>query len=283
MKKITSVIIMFILSFSILKSQGIIYLDENNNPSDFDNAKYYQTIKYEGDSAKIKIYFLSNDQLRAELSQDKSSEKLKGKSTWYYENGNLEMEVNYANDKRIGFFKSYYENGSQKVWKIYDEAGNEKVIQFWDNNGQPKLIKGSGEFTEFNFTTNSNNYYSYVDSVLVDGYSERLSDSKRFYLVLDTQAEPVIGMENFYKKIRKKLKYPFKAVMNDIQGVVFIQFVIEKDGSITEPKVIKGAHPLLDEEALRTFNKLKTLEWKPATYKNENVAELMVIPINFQF
>ena len=67
---------------------------------------------------------------------------------------------------------------------------------------------------------------------------------------------------------------------NGVQGKVYIQFVIEKDGSITDVKVIRGVDASLDKEAVRVVKSMP--KWKPGKQRNKPVRVSYTLPINFQ-
>lgn len=69
--------------------------------------------------------------------------------------------------------------------------------------------------------------------------------------IIEVRPEFKGGDENLYKYIKKNIKYPKKAKKKDIQGQVYVSFVVEKDGSINEIAIKKGVHELLDQEAMR--------------------------------
>lgn len=75
------------------------------------------------------------------------------------------------------------------------------------------------------------------------------------------------------------IKYPEVEKKAGIQGKVLVEFVIEKDGSITNVKVKEGVHEGLDAEALRVINGMP--KWKPGTAKGEPVRTEMILPIMF--
>lgn len=85
---------------------------------------------------------------------------------------------------------------------------------------------------------------------------------------------------NVQKWIAKNVKYPVLAMENGIQGKVYIQFVIEKDGSITDTKVIRGVDASLDKEAIRVINSMP--KWKPGKQRGKPVRVSYTLPINFQ-
>ena len=88
------------------------------------------------------------------------------------------------------------------------------------------------------------------------------------------------GFPELMKFLSSNIKYPEEAFKKDIQGKVPVQFVVEKDGSLTEFKVFKSVDPLLDAEALRV---LKTMpKWTPGKEDGKPVRVKMTIPVNFR-
>ncbi len=88
------------------------------------------------------------------------------------------------------------------------------------------------------------------------------------------------GLEALYKFISKKMKYPSQARRMGIDGRVTLSFVIDKDGSITNIKLLRGIGAGCDEEAIRV---LKTLpKWSPGKQRGKPVKVQMTLPINFK-
>jgi protein TonB len=83
-------------------------------------------------------------------------------------------------------------------------------------------------------------------------------------------------MDNF---INKNMKYPAKAKESHIQGKVYVQFIVEKDGSISEVKIRRGANKLLDDEALRVIRMMP--DWKPGSMRGKIVRVRYTLPITF--
>lgn len=94
------------------------------------------------------------------------------------------------------------------------------------------------------------------------------------------QAEFPGGMTALYEYLGKSIKYPEMARENGIEGKVYIQFIIEKDGSITDVAVVKGRHKSLDSEATRVVNAMPN--WKPGKMGNKNVRVRFTLPISFE-
>ena len=87
------------------------------------------------------------------------------------------------------------------------------------------------------------------------------------------------GIENFYKFIGENVKYPKQAQRMGIEGRVFVKFVVEKDGSLSNIHVVKGIGAGCDEEALRVMEKIPA--FIPGKQGDVRVRVQMIVPINF--
>jgi len=88
------------------------------------------------------------------------------------------------------------------------------------------------------------------------------------------------GKMAFMKHIAKQVKYPRLAKNLGIEGRVFVEFVIDKEGNITEVKAVKGIGAGCDEEAVRVIKNAP--KWKPGKQRGKPVKVKMVLPINFK-
>ena len=88
------------------------------------------------------------------------------------------------------------------------------------------------------------------------------------------------GVQGLLNYMRETIKYPAQARQDTIQGRVLVTFVINKDGSIVEPEVVKSAHPLLDQEALKMVKEMPN--WKPGEQNGKPVRVKYTIPVNFR-
>ena len=109
---------------------------------------------------------------------------------------------------------------------------------------------------------------------------EEKEDPDQIFLVVEETAAPTGGMPAFYEFVGKKLKYPAQARRMGIEGKVFVEFVIERDGSITDVKAIKGIGAGCDEEAVRVLQSAP--KWKPGKQRGKPVRQRMVLPIAFK-
>lgn len=76
------------------------------------------------------------------------------------------------------------------------------------------------------------------------------------------------------------LVYPDEAKKNGIQGRVIVQFVVNRDGSISDAKIVRSVNPLLDEEALRLIKNMP--KWNPGKNNNENARCRFTLPVTFK-
>jgi len=100
------------------------------------------------------------------------------------------------------------------------------------------------------------------------------------FMVVENPPEFPGGTAALLDFLRTNIKYPAECRENMIEGRVLISFIVGKDGSITDPHVIKGVDPALDAEALRVIYAMPN--WIPGQQRGENVRVQYTIPINFR-
>lgn len=113
-----------------------------------------------------------------------------------------------------------------------------------------------------------------------DEYDGPLQDDLYDFSSLGQLPEFPGGEKGFRTFLSKNLKYPELAKANKITGRVFISFVVEKDGSLSDLKVIRGLGYGTDEEAIRVLK--NSPKWKPGMINNNPVRVKYVLPIQFQ-
>jgi protein TonB len=100
------------------------------------------------------------------------------------------------------------------------------------------------------------------------------------YEKVDVLPEFKGGQPMLYKFLNETIHYPQDCIDNEIQGKVFVKFIVKKDGKLDNFEVVKSAHPLLDQEALRVFKSMP--KWEPAKVNGQNVDSYFIMPLNFQ-
>lgn len=111
------------------------------------------------------------------------------------------------------------------------------------------------------------------------------AQNEEVFVVNEEAAEIEGGMEVLYKYIGKKLKYPKEARKNDVEGKVFVQFIVNIDGTISDVTILKGIHPVLDAEVIRVIELFNTdkkaPQWIPGTNDGKPVRQKFIFPITF--
>ncbi|MEX0968378.1 MAG: energy transducer TonB [Bacteroidia bacterium] len=117
-----------------------------------------------------------------------------------------------------------------------------------------------------------------MDMPDIEAPTEEVKDDKIFVTVEQAPSFPG-GEAKLYEYINKNLKYPTMEKENNIQGTAVLTFVVERDGSISNIKVLKGVSQGIDEEAKRVVRNMP--RWTPGEQRNRPVRVQFVLPIRF--
>ena len=110
--------------------------------------------------------------------------------------------------------------------------------------------------------------------------SEGTPDSNKAYDVVDEMPQFPGGPSALFEFISKNIQYPKEAEDANLQGRVIVSFVVEKDGSVSNAKVVRPIDPLLDAEALRVVNSMP--KWIPGKQNGEAFRVKYTIPVTFR-
>lgn len=119
-----------------------------------------------------------------------------------------------------------------------------------------------------------------VEEVQIKAVEEPKEEVDEIFTIVEESAAPKGGMAAFYKYVADKMKYPPQARRMGIDGKVFVEFVINKDGSISDVKAVKGIGAGCDEEAVRVVQGAPS--WTPGKQRGKPVKQRMVLPITFR-
>lgn len=152
--------------------------------------------------------------------------------------------------------------------------GSTRFISLSPENtaGLNLLLAKSDGFKWESASQNNKNVTQYFD-LPIDNLEE-------VFTVIEETAHPVGGMAAFYNFIAKEMQYPKYAKKKRLEGKVFIQFVINKDGALADIKVIKGLGMGCDEEAIRLVS--ISPKWNPGTQRGKPVKQRYTLPIIFK-
>ena len=110
---------------------------------------------------------------------------------------------------------------------------------------------------------------------------EEEPEEQTIFEVVEQMPEfPNGGMAGLMQYLSKNIKYPTIAQENGTQGRVTVQFVVNRDGSIVDAKVLRGVDPYLDKEAIRVINTMP--KWSPGKQRGKPVRVKYTVPITFR-
>jgi len=309
MKKI---ILFFLLISKIAFSQEandkIIYLDSLWKETTKEDYKYYRIIKdynVEKEEYTFEDYFKSGKIQMRGKSESKDYLTKKGEFNFYFENGTLKKTIFYENGRPKGTYLEWYDNGQKCMEAEYitddkNLTSDLKIQNYWDKKNVQKVIDGNGELEEKSaqenasgkiknglkdgvWTGENKNFNityteTYLDGKLKNGVSIDSLKMEHPYTELFLQPRPMKGLQHFYKYIAKKFNIPKNS--SNINGKIILGFIIDKDGSIADLKIIKSINPDLDEEAKRLVSEYP--DWSCGVFRGVKIKTSYAIPIKIQ-
>lgn len=302
--KLTIVTTVFLaVQFCFAQEADREYFNEWGGSAHKDSASYY-TEWSKLDSGYLKTAYYSKT--NAVKFKENYRQNIKtGKCIYYHPNGEVQSEALYYNNQPLGLVKSYYPSGRLQVEELYDSAPslkkmnskemNYKILNFYDSTGAWLTKNGFGKAYEYERSNEGTlrsmgniidglkdsiwtSHYpsgklhyseSWNKGTFIEGKSYWTDGTTYTYQLVDEMAEPMNGMQTFYNYVGMNMRYPTKARRNGIEGRVFTEFIVEKDGSISHIKVIRGIGGGCDEEAIRVIG--SSPRWKPGLQRGRPV------------
>lgn len=120
---------------------------------------------------------------------------------------------------------------------------------------------------------------SYTFSFAQEEASNKSNETGEVFEVTDVCAAPKKSMKKFYKWLYENMKYPEQAKKMGVEGKVYVRFIVEKDGSLSNINVVIGIGSGCDEEAIRLMKSSE--KWNPGKIKRKPVRQQLVLPISF--
>ncbi len=230
--------------------------------------------------------------------------------TVYYPNGRIERMDYFSekgNEKITNSYK-WFANGqpeSIKVFSNIEKNYTEKFIAVWDTSGKALVVNENG----LNQTYYQKNKDLYTESgTIQNGLKEGKWVAQNSKDIIDYEeiykngnliegksyegttifpykgeqnAEYIGGIPQFGDFLSRNLSYPSAAQKSNVEGQVYVQFVVCTDGTLCDYKVLRGVGFGCDEEAVRVI-KLSSGKWKPGNQRGKPVRSRFTIPINFK-
>jgi TonB family protein len=233
-----------------------------------------------------------------------------GEVVTYYPLGQKQEVVSYLKGKKSGAGYKYFPNGKLYVFSVHqteDRAGmKEMIMDCNDITGKEIAKNGIGYYIGYNSDFGNVVEEGPLKASLRDGSWKGNNDSKEYRVDFTEQYKEGIltegksidrdgktytyteryvmpqytgGLQEFGAFLGSNIKYPAKARNNKIQGAVYLGFVVQADGSLTDFKVIKSPDQELSDEAIRVLK--STPSWIPGKMYGKAVRVSYTVPIRF--
>lgn len=293
------------------------YIDSLGSRSTEMNYQYIRVVKdYHLDQEiyDFSDYYKSGKVALRGKTNDRDILKFDGTSISYYENGNKKQISNYVDSHLNGKRFQWHENGSLQFEKEYTydkkkKESIEKLNQYWDQNNVQQIIDGNGNFEALleNYSERSDNVdltfekgvyknglkdgfwtgYSlhpkitfkeeYNNGKFILGISTNENNIQFSYTEIMQKALPKNGIINFYNYIGRNFRTP-KIV--GLSGKIYLSFIVNTDGKLVEPKVLRDIGFGTGVEAIRLINEAKN--WIPGKTRGIPVQLFYSLPITVQ-
>jgi antitoxin component YwqK of YwqJK toxin-antitoxin module len=286
---------------------ALIYFDSLGAIATKENYKYYRIVKdyqLNKDIYIVKDYYKSGVLLMEGTSITKGGTTREGEFVSYYKNGNKKAITNYVKSRPIGKCFEWYENGNKKLEGEYIEDEKTlvqtlKIFQFWNSEYVQKVIDGNGDYEEilsFFFASGKMKDgfkdgiwkgsdkklgYTFVEKYenkkLISGRSIDKNNIARDYNIVESGPKFKNGISDFYKHITKNFRVP---EVEDLKGKIYISFIIDKNGNVVNPKILKGLGLQANEEAKRVLSSYNN--FMPGQRRGINIECSYSLPITVQ-
>lgn len=307
MKSIIFKVLFLIMPISLLAQNGSdkkIFLDSLERLTDKEDYKYYKIVKnfdIPSETYDVKNYYRSGKLYGEGKTVDSLGFNKIGKFITYYENGNKKSEGNYNKSTPTGPYKTWHENGKLKMDAEYFETeksvGNLRINQFYDANGKQIVKDGNGIYEDESYnakfsgnikngvkegewkgsnTINNTTFVEiYEEGNFISGETTDANLKKYPYTKIMESPEPYKGIQDFYKFVSRN--YNPGRITGPLKGKILLSFVVEKDGSVADIKVMKSLDEKLDREGIRVVKAYK--EWKPGKIRGMFARIYFSLPI----
>ncbi len=252
------------------------------------------------------ISWFENGQLR--------DREVNNKKYYYYPNGRIykliEKDITKSIEKEITITKEFEWHANGQLFSVIErnvskELNEEKYISVWDTLGNQVVKNGNGTCSLYLYKLkdaikehgtikdgqkegqwvgktieNKTAYIEYYEkNNLVKGTAYTEVDSV-VYETIEEMAEFKGGLKSFANFLQRNLSYPKQARKENIEGKVYVQFIVCTDGTLCDYKVVKGIGGGCDEESVRVLQK-SSGKWMAGKQRGKAVRSKFTIPISY--
>ncbi|HKK09320.1 MAG TPA: energy transducer TonB, partial [Bacteroidales bacterium] len=272
---------------------------ENSVSRLMDNQKGKELVAFMSEESEKRTFFFNVKEPKGHPQPNENPFSLKGSQT-YQEY--LNSEIQYPEEAKVnnvsGIVYAYFEidrKGKVQNARIIDgisESFDKEVLDAIKNmpDWEPVISMGKPlvmqilmpiSFTQVTDESDVKKFKQRVGIPLnvVNDEAKYTGDKKKPYVVVDEQPKFPGGEQALIQYLSNNIEYPQEAQDAGVQGTVYVQFIVEADGSITNAKVLRGIYEGCDKEALEVVENMP--DWKPGKKDGEAVRTQFNMPIRF--
>jgi antitoxin component YwqK of YwqJK toxin-antitoxin module len=301
MKAIISLILVVVSNTLLGQETRIEYYGKEGTKKIKEKSLYYVVTKDKySDVDTIKSFYTKSNALHT-FSVVNQKGIRNGLFQEIFQNGVMKTEGNYREGDPVDSFHTWYANGKPKSLEDFSKS---ILINYWDSTGS-QLVKDGFGFLKGQYNAFDDDIYeegkvhagkkdsiwngrlksgasiveNYAAGELVSGTLE--DEGMSFpYSKREETAAPYGGLPAFYSYVGKNIKFPPKAKKARINAKAFVQFVIERDGTITDVGIFKGIGLGCDEEVIRVVKAAPA--WIAGKQFGKPVRQKMILPVQFK-
>lgn len=310
--RIIVVVIVYLFTLFVVQGQQIrdriIYLDSLEQLANEDN---YHTLRIMKDfysdnpGCMVYEYYKSGKKKSIAKYSDKYNLMKEGEYISYFENGNKSALFHFKDNEPIGKFYTWHQKGNIKSegefvqFKRIDKPIL-KVNHYWSRIGIHRVVNGNGryddegstwysegelkngfqdgEWTGFDLLNQTSFKETYKAGILVSGVSTDSLKKTYTYKLLEAPAKPKQTKNQIFRYLKENIRIPAHIATNKLSGTVRITFIINKDGWVSQPKVIQEMGFGMDEELVRVLQNMDA--WHPAKRRGVPIESQYTIPFS---
>ncbi len=298
--------LLFSVSQNLFGQNLTLYYDRNGEEVESEASFYSITYSDEG---MVSHY----SKPKAIRFKEKKIDKERSKRSFFYESGQLRSEGIFYQGHPYKLVKVFYENGNPQSELYFEEFDFKsqkdqqmKIKNYWDESGNMIVEKGNGichctlspfsdsdvienglvvkELRNGEWTGSSEKDNSTFTELYEMGYLKKgvqnSNGGNYEYTTVESPPMTADGNEILAKHFGRVMRYPAEARRNGTEGKVFVQFRIEKDGSLTEIRIVRGIGSGCDEEALKVIK--TSPKWNQGMKRGKPVIHRYTFPIVFK-
>lgn len=311
MKPLIFCLLLFASISCLAQKQDVYFVkDDGSYVNHRDSADYIRIIKEPAAGSAyfgVAEYYPDGKVKRMGESSSPDYPKLEGTCVSYYPNGKRKAVNIYKNGTLTGLQYEFFPNGKPYIIKTHTierkspPITNIVITSNYDSLGKALVVDGNGHFIrydkdlkyvaeegdlknglkdgEWKFNQDSLTAVElYKEDKFISGASNFKGEIKN-YTVAEAPPSFKGGVDGFLRYLGDNIHYPVEDRRSGIEGVVVAQFVVERDGKLSNIKILRAPSTSMQSEALRVIKRSQS--WIPGTQFGRTVRATYTVPINF--